>query len=399
MNRWIVSVLSLLLFISVQAQDSLLYHILQVEEYLNQQKDSAALKILNQYPKENYYYYFLKGKTLLNLSNKKEALAAFKNSNNLQAKYADLNIAEIYANTNQSDSAFLYLKSYLSKPYKVSYGVIYNKESFSKIKNTAQWTLFWEKDFYTEEEKTLQQAIFFNSKKEILTALDILDELINKNKKNAYAYYYRALFTVNLNNDYKGAIKDLLKALKIEADNYDFNILCGKYYLRTYKYKKALIYFLKANNIFPYKLENYYYLSESFYREGDYSQAENYILYYLKVKPLSKKAIFLAGNIYLDDNKDTTAISIFTKGVYQYPRDLRFVMGRGKAYMQNKEYQKAARDFNTAIDLNAQNGELWFLKAMAVFYQNQKQKACKLWKKARFLNYYQADEYLLKYCN
>ena len=399
MNKLILNILALLFSISIQAQDSLLYHILQSKQYIDKGKDSIALELLNKHSEEDYYRYFLKGKALFNLSKKEAAIKAFKKCSQLYPKYADLYISELYASLNQIDSMYFYLDSYLSFSDKIPYSKVYNKKAFKNRVESPRWISFWKKDYYTEEEKTLQQAIYYESNGEILTALDILDELINDNKKNAKAYYYRALYTVKLNKDYKGAIKDLQKALKIIPNNYNLNILLGKYYMQVFKNSKALNCFIKARQIFPYELENYYYLAEAYYREGDFKQTENYILYYLTVRPLDKKAILLAGNTYLDNQKNKKAIDILTKGVYQYPRDIRFVIVRGKAYIQNEEYQKAVRDFNTAIDLDAQKGELWFLKAMAYFYQEKMQEACKFWKKARYLNYYQSDEYLLKYCN
>ena len=399
MIRFLGTVFLLFLISFLQAQDTLRYTILKSEQYINQRQDTTALVLLKKYPQENYYYYYLQAKALSHLGKNTEAINALKKVNLLQTDYADLDIAEIYARKGEIDSVYYYLDLHLHSLYKKPYSFIYNQVVFRKLSQTKKWAQFWEKDYYTEEEKNLQQAIYYNSQNKILTALDILDNLIAENKKNAQAYYYRALFTVELNKDYKSAIKDLQKALKIKHEDYKFNVLLGEYYMAIYKHKKALSCFVQADKTFPYNLTNYYNLSEAFYRISNYDKAAFYISYYLKIKPLNKKALFLSGNIYLDAQKNEEAISVFTKGIYQYPRDLLFVEGRGKAYMQNEQYQNAARDFNTAIDLDAQNGALWFLKALATFYQDKKQEACKLWKRARLLNYYQADEYLLKYCN
>ena len=244
----------------------------------------------------------------------------------------------------------------------------------------------------------MERAIYYKNKEELGLALDILDELIMNDDQFAEAYYYRAKFIIIFNKDYKYAIKDLRKIIKLKPSIYKYNSLLADYYFHEMKYKKALEFYISANRNYPYELTNNINLAKSYYRSGDFENAILYMNKYTEVDKKNVDAYKLAGQIYYDKGDMQQSINYLTKAVYIENRRLDILMARGKSYLGNEEYQRAGRDFNIALDLDSQNGELWYLKGIAFFNQDKIDEACKYFKKASYLNYYKAEEYLLQEC-
>jgi len=103
-------------------------------------------------------------------------------------------------------------------------------------------------------------------------------------------------------------------------------------------------------------------------------------------------------NIFVAQENYQQAINILTQAISINARRIDVLVARGKSYLENDEYQRAGRDFNIALDLDTKNGELWYLKGLAFLFQEKREEACRYFKKASYLNYYRADEYLLKDC-
>jgi tetratricopeptide (TPR) repeat protein len=379
------------------AQDSLKF-ILKADFYLADEQKDIARQNLDSIKHKNYYAHFVVGKVYYQYSKYKLAISALKLSNKKKAHFSDFEIAKCFAKLEQNDSVTYYLKQHLKSIYKKKSNKIEQELDFESYRKSDEWKSLDLKKYYSKEEEAIERAIYYKEKGELTLALDILDELLINNKKLTEAYYYRAMFIILLNEDYKYAISDLKKAIKIENSNYKYLHLLAELYHHERKYKSALEFFTKAHLVNPYVLQDYYHLSKANYRAGNYDEAIKFINQYLDVSFRNIDALKLAGQIYYDNKDYKESIDILTQAIYINPRRIDILVARGNSYLDSDDYQRAGMDFNIALDLDPKNGELWYLKGLAYMYQDRMKYACQYFTKASYLNYYKANEYILKEC-
>ena len=396
MNKFIV--FSLLFFSLTGFAQKDLSLILSADFYRAQKDTTTALAYLDSISHKNYYANFVEAEIFYGMDKWNKAVRYYKQTNALKPHYADFELAKVYAKKEQSDSVLFFLKEHLISEYKKMSFTVKTEPAFDFIRGTKEWKSLSIDDSYSKEEKALEQAIYYKEKNEIDLALDILDELIADNKKNDEALYYRAKFIIVLNKDYKYAISDLKKAIKINDRDYKYHHLLADFYFRTMKYKKALESYLLAHQFYPYNLNDYLNIAKAYYRTAEYGKAINYIARFTSIDSRNVDALLLAGQIYYDKGDYPSSIDYLTNAININPRRIDVLVARGKSYLENDQYAWAGRDFNIALDLDTQNGEIWYLKGLAFLYQGKRDEACKYFKKASYLNYYRADEYLLKEC-
>lgn len=373
--------------------------VLKAEFKISKAQYQEAILSLDSIKDHDYYSYFLMGQAHFLNKHFQEAISAFKHSNQKLKDYASFEIAKSYAQLQMFDSAAFFLNQHLHSVYKKSSNIIEFMPDFRALKNTSQWQKLWDIDaLYTKDEKSLERAIYYKEKGELTLALDILDELIDHDKTNTEAYFNRAQFIIQLNSDYKYAINDLRKILKIAPQNSTYWSFLGRLYFHELKYKKSLEAFQKAYSIFPYEKEIYLRLGESYYRTNNYAEALSFTNQFLNIDSKSVDALKLGGLIAYDKADYPLSLEYLNKAILIDSRRIDLLVARGKSFLEIDDYQRAGMDFNIALDLDSQNGELWYLKGLAFLYQERKDEACKYFSKASYLNYYKADEYLLKEC-
>lgn len=352
---------------------------------------------IDSLPKEQAYSYFIKGQIYKGLRQYQKAISCFLSYNQKQEQKDFYNLAICYAQLEKYDSTSYYLKKSLSSEHH-RFSLDYETEPLLEaFRNTTYWEDIWKKNYYSTEEKSLEQAIYYRNKKELNLALDILDELIYNNRQFDKAYYYRALYLIELNEDYSSAIKDLKKALKIKPNCYDYNALLSDIYFKKNKYSKALKYGKTTFDLSPYNRKDVFRLAQIYYRVSNYKEAEKLALLSLKLKPIMKYYRLL-GLIYFDHQQYQKALEIFNQASSRYPRALEIIIPKVKTYFELEQYEDANYLLGLACDIEPNNGELWFLKGLAKLYKNEKDLACKYFKQANYLNYPQASHYLLQEC-
>ena len=372
--------------------------ILKADFAISNNQFQKANNILDSVETKHFYSNYLLGESYFLQEKYDSAIVCYYNSNLLKEGYANLRLAESYALIGKYSIASNYLKMYLKTEDKDFSNSIVNKPAFETFKTTQEWKDINTEQYYSQIEKSIERAVYYKNKNELSLALDILDELVLENEEVCEPYYYRAKFIILLNQDYKYALKDLKRILKLKPESRKYNLLYADFNFHEQKYKKALEYYLKAQQIFQYRLNDRFLIAKTYYRMGEYEKAISNIDAFIKIDDQDIEALKLAGQIYYDNANYKQSIEFLNRAMYIDSRRLDLLVARGKSYLEDEQYQRAGWDFNTALDLDSQNGELWYLKGLAFLYRNKQEEACKYLKKARYLNYYKADEYLLKEC-
>jgi tetratricopeptide (TPR) repeat protein len=141
-----------------------------------------------------------------------------------------------------------------------------------------------------------------------------------------YSDFYNSGLEKEKNQNFKGAIRDYVKAFKIDSTNIDVLERIGFAKSNIGKYRSAIKIFEKLIQRNPNNV-NYYY-----------------------VKGVMEYTI----------GKFDDAIINYSKAIKLSPNDSNLYSERGRCKFENKDYEGALKDYNKSLSINSINDELYF---------------------------------------
>ncbi|MBI4682007.1 MAG: tetratricopeptide repeat protein [Nitrospirae bacterium] len=177
-----------------------------------------------------------------------------------------------------------------------------------------------------------QKALALNPhNKEALYNLGYISSIFKKFPE-AISYYKRAL---SIDPAYSEAINNL-----------------GVLYSETGNWDEAIKYFKAAldNAVYLTPAWAYSNLSYAYYKKGDYLNAENAVKDALLRNPVSPKAVYILGLIYLETHNDEAAIEEFKKAIGMLPDYTDAHWELGKAYFKTGKKARALKHFELVVE-------------------------------------------------
>ena len=162
-----------------------------------------------------------------NLGDKDKAIEYYKKAFELSPTNSDIAyyVAALYAEKDDMDNARIYAEKSLT---------------LNKTNNQAKVLL--ENLQAHQASQSLEKAIALFDENKYDESLEILNQIISSNPKEAYALYYRGMIS-DAKEKYSESITDYKKAISINPDLLIVNYLIGVDYDMLEKYKDALSYY------------------------------------------------------------------------------------------------------------------------------------------------------------
>jgi len=344
----------------------------------------------------DYQDYLYRGKSYLNTNQFSKAITDFKMAENLKTGCANYYIAECYASLKKQDSSVFYLKENLSSNFKTTKSEILTDIFFDGIENTEEWINFLKEDNFSSQDLLLNDAEYALKKERYIEALDIVNQIINKNKRKHQAIALKGEIYCAM-SDYKSAAECFEKAIEI-IKNTDYIESLALCYSKLEKYNKAILqynYLIEKNpkniNLFYLRALNYNELKEY---SNALSDIELYLTYFLNDTEAKKKY----AEIQINSENYIEATKILNNLIELKPYDSEYYYLRGKSYLNSYSYKLAIDDFSYSLDLNQCQTDIYMLRAQAKLNSEDIEGACNDWKKSVENGDYHANNYLLKYC-
>jgi tetratricopeptide (TPR) repeat protein len=191
-----------------------------------------------------------------------------------------------------------------------------------------------------------------------------------------------------LSGDYTMALKHLLEAEKLYADDHILQNYIGQVYFLKESYKPAIVHFKKAiamnpdyavakNNLGAVYLRQHdwdraiaifneltgdllygtphyphYNLGRAYYGKKQYAMAEQHFKKALEMEPNFSQALWGLGLTYLDTGRSNEAVAALSAAVQISPDFDQAHYDLGRAYLQLRNYRKAKESFGKAAVLN-----------------------------------------------
>jgi len=399
--RTITIILALFLFQQAASQKGTDPY-LEARALMQKEQFDAAVALLHQAVEKqpgNLDYIFQRGVCFFNLKQYDQALSDFLHVNKRTTGKGALMLAKTEARLHHPELAMKYLREHLGSYYKLPEKEILLDKDLDLLSETPGWNALWkEREWYSEDDRKLQEAEYLKKNGDYLEAINLLRELDGKGfKRSAVNQNLAEIYTI-LNNP-KAAEDALDKALSVSPGNPEALKMRIDLSIASENYGQAVkdcnILLRQAPETF-----DYYLVSGRLYSKLDnYERALEQVSLYLDLFPDSAPAMNVLGTIHYQEGKYLDALRTFNQLIEMEKGEPEYFFNRGKTYAAAHTYTYAARDFSMALDLDPKNPDTWFEKGLAELELDDLKSACFSFRKAFQYGKYEASEYLNKYCN
>lgn len=311
---------------------------------------------------------------------------------------ANMYAAKYTALMNEDERSLKYLESYLKSPGSLPYNVLKTDSSFNEIARTPAWEKFW-KSMENNDLADIRADISYRlSNKDYNSLFDILDNAIAKYPDQDDLYYSRFqvfYFTEN----FKGALKNINTALKLNPQKHDYYAARASLYRKMKQPAKAIKEYETELKIYPYDGLTLKELTitaiDAELPDVAIRYAEEYLKYFSKDVTVLYKLAYA-----WEMKKDyKMALEKYTRALEKDRDYVDAYYRRGMCYIELAEYKKASDEFTLCLDLKPRNGEIFYYRGLARLNSGDNVGACRDFERAKTYGNFNADEYLIKLCN
>jgi Flp pilus assembly protein TadD len=309
---------------------------------------------------------------------------------------ANLWIAKIIALNRNSKDVIFYIERYLKSSKNPDIIAIQKDTSFRFVHESDAWFDLWQNDWYSENQKILQETMFFVNRKNYKAAHQLIESAISLNNTNPEFFLYNSTIYLAENNPAL-ALNEINQALTLDPSNNDYLQNRARCNIQLNDFDAALEDLNQLVSNDPTDFENRKLRAQTAMEAKDFELAENDISIYLQFFD-KEEDIFLAGQISYAAENYLSALKYFNKLMQEAKPNPSYFKARGLTYYQSNNYSLASNDLSMSLDLDPLNGETNFYMGLSQHYLGNKKAACYFWKRAKEYGEIRSIEYLQKYC-
>lgn len=397
----LVSLLLTLLLFSVQGfgqEDHYLAGRACMEDALY---DSAVFhleKALQQNPGQTGIYYQL-GISYFTLKNYPAARDAFYETEKRRKGMGSFYLTKSEIRLSHPQQALKYLRIHLSSRYKKSESEILLDEDISTLQGLPGWQELWdEKRWYSSGDKEFQEAMFLKSQGDYLEAINQLNSLEKQGYKKSMVLSEKAAIYNELGN-LKASRSALKSAVKSDVRNLDALQQLAVMQIADGDAEEAVEGLNRVIRQDPARFEAYLQRAEALSQIDELNAALSDMELYLTYFPENDSAIYRKGLIQFSHGKYLDAIQSFNRSLALNKGEASYYYARGLTYAATGTTRYAEKDMSMALDLDPQNGEIWFEKGKIDDQLGNRESACHCYRKAYQYGIFEAGELVNKQCN
>ncbi len=364
----------------------------------NSQFEEAIIHFNNAILLNNndFSIYIERAKVFYEMKKYNYAILDYKQAEKINKKIGLLELSKCYAIKNMIDSSLFYLEKYLKLYDKIPKSEIKLDDDFENINNLKKWNVLWEKDWYSPIEITINKAIYHKNQKEYIESLWELNSVLKINKRYHKAYFLKGEIFAEVGN-YKDAIKNYSKAIKLKPKNPTYLIARAEIYAKAKKYKKAKEDYNISIQQNPKNIHLYYKRALILNELKQYQAALNDMDTYFKYYNNSEVNYFY-GIILYNSEDYINSLKYFNLAIEKDNSVVKYYYARANAYLKTRTFEYAIEDYNTVLDRSPKNTEIYLLLGITKLEQNDKESACMYWQKSIDNKDYRANNYIIKHC-
>jgi tetratricopeptide (TPR) repeat protein len=330
------------------------------------------------------------------IGNLSDARHNFQSSNEAGIAEANIWLARTYALNRNINDAILFIERYLKTSKNPDIAGIQKDSSFRFMHESEKWFDLWQNDWYSENQKIEQEAMFYAGRKKYNIAHKIIESKVIEDISKADLYLCNAHIYLAEENP-SLALNEINQAVKLDPSNAFFLKEHAKCNSLLNEYSSALEDLNQAITIDPTDFETRLQRADAAFRAENYEMASNDIELYLNYFS-SEEAQFLAGQISFASGDYLNALRYYNRLMKDAKPNASYFKARGLTYYQTGTYSPASSDLSMSLDLEPGDGETNLYLGLAEYYKGNNKAACYYWNRAKYSGELKAIEYIQKYC-
>ncbi len=325
------------------------------------------------------------------------AVNDYNNANKLTPSSGDYGLARIYAMKGDAKTALYHLEISMKSSFRKKEKEIMLDPAFTSIENRPEWRQFWQKEWYPEIEKGVDEIEYYLSVSKTDESLAILSELKRNYPGNDELIYAEALISLSASNN-SDAVNKLTVLLKEDPKNEKYLRLLAKAQFAGSNPAGASVSYSLLIESGIADAELFVMRAGCFMRTGENEKALADIEKFLHYFPEDKTALRMAGKTEAASGDNLNALKYFSENLKLHPNDAECYVDRANSYFVSKSWEWAIQDYAMSLDLNPGNSDAWLNKGISLLNSGKADDACHDFRKAFSMGNKRASEYISRNC-
>ncbi|MBN2813162.1 MAG: tetratricopeptide repeat protein [Bacteroidales bacterium] len=341
--------------------------------------------------------YINRGKAYLELNEIDQAIEDFKEANLINSHVADILLAKAFARNGDVGNALKHIESHLQSDFRLPADSIKKDPGFDAIQESPEWYTIWQKEWYTDAEKVIAEAVYYHGRQQYDQAISLLDNALLQTPDDIQLLLQRGSVFQSQGN-YAGAIADYSAVMKKDKLAKGVVGKRANAYFKSGRYKDAVADFNKAIREDPGNFGLYLQRADAFAGQQLWSQSIKDMKLYMKYFEQDLSAVFKCGGFYFEAGDYINALKCFNQNLKEDPNNGTYYKARGKTYYKTATYQYALSDLSMSLDLMPGDAETWMYLGLCKIQTGSNDKGCSDLERAQRMGSTEAVKYLLQYC-
>jgi len=325
------------------------------------------------------------------------AINDYNSADNITQFSGEYGLARIYAIKGDAATALYHLELSMKSQFRKSDKEIFIDPSFAKIENSAEWRLFWKKDWYTTIERNISEIEYYVKTGKTDDARTVYTEIERAYPDHQSVKYADAIIKISSGKP-GDAIKLLSDLLAAEPGNEAYLRALAAAQIGASNAAGASDTYSRMISLEVPDAELYMLRAECYRKTGEKEKAMADIIKYLSLYPGSKAALSQAGKTESSSGNNLKALEYFSENLRLHPNDPECYVDRGNSYFLSKSWQWAIKDYSMSLDLDPQNSDVWLSKGIALLNSGKTEDACYDFRRSFALGNKNAVEYISRNC-
>jgi len=284
------------------------------------------------------------------------AVNDYNNANKLTPSSGDYGLARIYAMKGDAKTALYHLEISMKSSFRKKEKEIMLDPAFTSIENRPEWRQFWQKEWYPEIEKGVDEIEYYLSVSKTDESLAILSELKRNYPGNDELIYAEAFISLSASNN-SDAVNKLTVLLKEDPKNEKYLRLLAKAQFAGSNPAGASVSYSLLIESGIADAELFVMRAGCFMRTGENEKALADIEKFLHYFPEDKTALRMAGKTEAASGDNLNALKYFSENLKLHPNDAECYVDRANSYFVSKSWEWAIQDYAMSLDLNPGNSD------------------------------------------
>jgi tetratricopeptide (TPR) repeat protein len=346
-------------------------------------------------------FFIQRGEVFMASGDFENAIKDFNEADILYPGVSNIWLARAYSLSGETDKAVSFLRSHLESDFRLPEDSIKKDPAFDRLQTTIAWELLWDQEWYSNEEKAVAEAEYYNRKQLYDEALAVLNKEIARNPSSKLLISSRGKVYFNQGNyataiaDYSAALNTDKKNVNTIKNNFDTR---GLAYLKAERYKDAANDFTKAIKDHPENFQLYLLRAEAYAGQDAWESAIKDVQLYLKYFEDDQHALYLCGKLYYGSEDYINALKYFNRNLNDDPNNSMYYKARGMTYLKTSTFRYAINDLSMSLDLNPDDAETWMYLGVAKIQSGDQENGCSDLKRAQQMGNAEAVRYIIENC-